>query len=233
MDAEDLLSIATQSLYRPSYDVEDMPGVDELLSQVALPTEIETERSDVRMNSLEHRDPVQPATKTRFGPVVSEEQILKAQAAVVPLNTKKNTNWVVNVWNEWADYRKKQRPNDYPPYILTMEIGELDYWLSRFVLEVCRKDGNCYPSNTLHQLCCGILRFLREVKPSIDTFKNPEFASFRKTLDAEMKHLEATQDVSKGAKKAEPLSATDEEILWEKGLLGPDSPQTLIDTMVS
>ena len=64
-------------------------------------------------------------------------------------------------------------------------VGELDYWLSRFILEVRRKDGNCYPSNTLHQLCYGILRFLREVKPSIDIFKNPEFASFHKTLDAE------------------------------------------------
>jgi len=69
-------------------------------------------------------------------------------------------------------------------------------------MEVRRKDDNCYLSNTLHQLCCGILRFLREVKLSIDTFKNPEFASFRKTLDAEMKHLKVTQDVSKGAKKS-------------------------------
>ena len=89
-----------------------------------LPTEIKTERDDVRMNSLEH--PVQPVTKTRFRPVVTEEQILKAQVAAVPLNTKKNTNWAVNVWNEWADYRKKECPNDYP---LTMEIGELDYWM--------------------------------------------------------------------------------------------------------
>ena len=70
------------------------------------------------------------------------------------------------------------------------------------------------------------------MKPSIDIFKNPEFASFCKTLDTEMKRLKATQDVSKGAKTAEPLSATDEEILWEKGLFGHDSPRTLIDTMV-
>ena len=31
---------------------------------------------------------------------------------------------------------------------------------SRFVLEVCRKDGKLYPSSTLHQLCCGILLLL-------------------------------------------------------------------------
>ena len=97
MDAEHLLSIATQSLYRPAYDIQDTPGVDELLSQVPLPMEIETECSDVRMNSPEHHDPVRPVTKTCFGSVVTEQQILKAQAAVVPLNTKKNTNWAVNV----------------------------------------------------------------------------------------------------------------------------------------
>jgi len=59
--------------------------------------------------------------------VVTDEQILKAQVEAVPLKTKKRA---VNVWNELADYRKKECPNDYPPYILMMEIGELDYWLS-------------------------------------------------------------------------------------------------------
>lgn len=56
-----------------------------------------------------------------------EAQILIVQAAVVLLNTK---NCPVNVWNEWADYQKKERLNDYPPHILTMEMSELDYWLS-------------------------------------------------------------------------------------------------------
>ena len=62
--------------------------------------------------------------------------------------------------------------------------------------------------------------------------KNPEFASFRKTLDAEMKRLKAAPGIQSAPKKAEPILESEEEILWEKGLLGSHSPQSLIDTMV-
>ena len=33
-------------------------------------------------------------------------------------------------------------------------------------------------------------------------------------------------------KRAEPISIEKEEILWEKGLLGEDSPKLLLDTMI-
>ena len=51
------------------------------------------------------------------------------------------------------------------------------------------KDGKHYPPNTLHQLCCGVLRRLQEYNSSLGIFKNPEFEELRKTLDAEMKRL--------------------------------------------
>ena len=86
------------------------------------------------------------------------------------------------------------------------------------VLEVRRKDGKPYPPNTLHLLCCGILRYLREVKPALDICKNPEFASFRKTLDAEMKRLKAAPGIQSAPQKPEPILESEEEILWEKGL---------------
>ena len=122
----------------------------------------------------------------------------------------------MNVWNEWAEYRKRQDPLNCPPYLLTMQRCELNDWLARFVLEVRRKDGKFYPPNTLHQLCCGVLRRLREVNPAI---QNPDFASFRKTLDGQMKRLKRLPGVETAPRKAEPISEIEEEILWEKGLL--------------
>ncbi len=55
-------------------------------------------------------------------------------------------------------------------------------------------------------------------------FADHDFADFKKSLDAE----------GLGSKKrqAEPLSLDEEEILWEKGLLGDKDPHTLLDTMV-
>ena len=54
-----------------------------------------------------------------------------------------------------------------------------------------RCDGKQYLPNTLYQISCGILRYIREVKPQLDIFHDAAFASFRKTLNAEMKHLKA------------------------------------------
>ncbi len=99
-------------------------------------------------------------------------------------------------------------------------------------MEVCRKDGQPYPPSTLHQLCCGVLRCIHEVKLEIDIFKDPEFLSFHKTLDAEMKRLKGTPAVESVPKQAQPISAVEEEILWSKGLLGSHNSRVLVDTMV-
>ena len=68
-------------------------------------------------------------------------------------------------------------------------------------------------------------------QPNIDFFSDPEFVDFKSTLDGEMKRL---QSLGMGSKKrqAEPISVTEEEKLWEMGLLGDKNPQTLLDTMV-
>ncbi len=76
------------------------------------------------------------------------------------------------------------------------------------------------------------MRFLRwNGFPSLDLFKDAEFAEFRATLAAEIKRLQA-QGVGSKKKQAEPLAEDEEEILWEKGLLGDSKPKTLLDTII-
>jgi hypothetical protein len=166
---------------------------------------------------VENVQPAKTSDGSRFGPRVTASEIAALQETAVPANTKKNTSWAVNVWNEWSAYRRRQDPSDFPPCLLTMQVSELNEWLSRLVVEVRRKDGKFYPPNTLHQLCCGLLRRLREVNPSLDIFKNPEFDFFRKTLDAEMKRLRRAPDMQIAPKKAKAITGVEEELLWEKG----------------
>ena len=68
-------------------------------------------------------------------------------------------------------------------------------------------------------------------KPELDVFKDTEFADFRGSLDAEMKRLQSSGIGSK-RKQAEVLTQEEDEVLWQKGLLGKATPQTLLDTMV-
>ena len=47
-----------------------------------------------------------------------------------------------------------------------------------------------YPPNTLYQLYCGIMRYVRRKKPKINFFTDPDFDGFRHTLDGVMKVLQ-------------------------------------------
>ena len=84
-------------------------------------------------------------------------------------------------------------------------------------------------------IVCGIMRHLRQncSKPEIDSFKDPEFADFRASLDTDRD--EKTPKCRCGfhkKKQAEPLTMEDEEILWERKLLDDHSPEALLNTMV-
>lgn len=45
------------------------------------------------------------------------------------------------------------------------------------------------------------------------------------TLDAEMKRLRRAPGMLIGPKQAEPISESEEKMLWEKGILGSHSPR--------
>ena len=101
----------------------------------------------------------------------------------------------------------------------------------RFVLEVRKKNGDEYPPNSLMHLCCGLVRHLHaNGHPNLDIFKDSQFSEFRSTLDAEMKRLQAKGFGTK-QKKAEPITETEEDVLWEKGELGEHTPRALLNTI--
>lgn len=114
-----------------------------------------------------------------------------------------------------------------------MDEASLQYWLNRFVLEIRKKaDGTEYPPETLHHICCGIMRYLRQNgRPEIDFFKNASFSGFVATLDSEMKRIQS-KGIGSKRRQAEPLTADEEELLWQTGQLGDHSPQALLNSMV-
>ena len=105
----------------------------------------------------------------------------------------------------------------------TMTVPAMNFWLSKFVLEVRRKDEKPYAPDTIYQICCGLLRLLKEANQAkVNILSNPEFIQFRGTLDAYMKELRGTGKYQ--PRKADVISQSHENLFWEKNLLGDSNP---------
>lgn len=161
---------------------------------------------------------------------MAEKEIKEKNVLAVPKKTRNVNEWSVKVWAEWAKYRNTQAVTLFEPgYPIPEDIGLLDddllnYWGQRFVMEIKRKDGAEYPPNTLHQLVCGLQRYLKNDcgKVYVNLMKEGgQFNDFRKSLDTKMKELHA---VGIGCKKSssDPVTMTDEITLWETGVFTVD-----------
>lgn len=107
----------------------------------------------------------------------------------IPLNTKHNTACAVRASKEWADERNdKAAANEK----VDSDIGKVNnveprHWLAKFVAEIRKKTskGECYPPDTLYQLCCALLRYLRNNgRRGLNFFEDPNFKHFQDSIDA-------------------------------------------------
>ena len=125
---------------------------------------------------LQSRPPSQPISASpnhppRFALPKSDLDVKAAQAHAVPQNTSKSTNWALNIWKDWtANRRQIYSSLDCPPHLLLCTDDQLNQWLSKFILEVRRRDGKPYPPQTLYSIMCGLMRYVRELRPEINFF---------------------------------------------------------------
>ena len=105
------------------------------------------------------------AERFRVPKTSSQENVLVNDA--VPASTKYNNKLAVSIFAEWQRLREVKVPvldcggvfKDYDLHKVTAlraDIAEMDalslnYWLSKFVMEVAKKSGGRYPPKTVYE----------------------------------------------------------------------------------
>uniref|UniRef100_A0A1X7TLL5 ZMYM2-like/QRICH1 C-terminal domain-containing protein n=1 Tax=Amphimedon queenslandica TaxID=400682 RepID=A0A1X7TLL5_AMPQE len=173
------------------------------------------------------------APKSRFV-YKSEEEMDAIKKGFVPPNTEKNTKWAQKCFIEWLNERNSRQHQDElkcPVDILEKaDPDDINQWFPLFIAEARRADGLQYPPRTLHQLLAGILRYMRSVNPECPNFldkKDYHFHAIEKTCETVFRELHKNGvgvDVSHTA----VVTAEEETLLWERGILNVSSPQGLL-----
>ena len=115
-------------------------------------------------------------SRFRLPKSASEEQVLADEA--VPSSTKYKNKWALKLFREWQQQRETKVPildpsglyKDYELHKVTpvsCEIEDMDaiflnYWLTKFVMEVAKGSGERYPPRTVYGIACGVKRHLED-----------------------------------------------------------------------
>lgn len=172
--------------------------------------------------------------KSRFASPLSEKDMNAFVETAVPKNTVNKSKWAVNLFNTWRDARSDRKwvsGVQVCGELLSMTNKELNDALGVFVIEVRNQAGDEYRPNTLYELITSIQHHIRANGRFINLLDDMEFASMRQRLDSKMKEL-SRKGIGLDKKKADVISVQQEEALWQKTILGLNSPQKLLDTVV-
>ena len=79
---------------------------------------------------------------------------------------------------EFRDFEAENARFQTIPKLSEITVDEMNYWLSRFALEVRKRDGTNYRHEVLYSLFCGLNREIKEKHPALSLFHSTELKPF-------------------------------------------------------
>lgn len=97
----------------------------------------------------------------------------------------------MKVFDEWQKSRNEN--GEVIPELAVFTVEDVNHWLTRFIVEVRKLNGDFYLPKSLYLLTTGILRGMREQGNTNNFMSETDdrFLKVKKTLDAQMKLLTA------------------------------------------
>ena len=210
-------------------------SADDSISSLCLP--VYPEHTPKHVSSESHPEELEPPPKkqkVRFQTLSSEElgSLCKPN---VPRNTQTSTKWALDNFHAWLSHRNSNaecEADKCPETLLEdMDSAQLNKWLAVYIAETKRVNGESYPPLTLQSLLSGLLRHMRSIDdtraPNIFAKNDPLFRELHLTMDSLYRKLRS-EGVGAEKHSAEPFTIDDENKLWSLGVMGTNSPISLL-----
>ena len=168
-------------------------------------------------------------SNSRFKRRLNDAEINILNTSTIPKGTIARNKWAINIFNEWKLWRKLALPENIEDW----EENDLIEWLPKFLHEIRKRDGSLYPNNSIYSIIAGLQYHINNMnhnsQQKINFFSDFKFRKITESLDSAMKL--SSKEVGVHTKRANIISFEEENILWEKGQLGSESPKQLIKTL--
>ena len=120
----------------------------------------------------------------RYGDACTSDDIEIFKKSSRPVNTVRQTDKWMRVYNEWATIRNEEKNIlELPPFQLDLLL------LQSFYAEVKKKKGGDYEPNSLASMQASIDRYLKENGYAHSILKGREFSSSRSVLEGKARLL--------------------------------------------
>ena len=165
----------------------------------------------------------------------SSQRIHNLKQMQIKPKTQSNVNWAVAAYNRWRNERLHSMEYDYGIYnadlnnVDKLEKMNLIHALCYFIPEITKVSGEAYRGKTLYQIVVSIQKYLESNKVYWRLIEDREFRDVRTVLDNVMKER-AKMNLGLVSRRADLITYDMEQELWNKNLLGSDTPDKLHTT---
>ena len=177
-------------------------------------------------------------SKQRKFNYVNEDRIKELMEVNIKKTSESKLNWAVTAYIDWREDRLKNFQYDVGIYEADLlDLGSLtkenlNHALCYFIPEVTKVKGEgLYPGPTLYQLVVAIQKYLILNKLQWKLVDGIDFEESRTVLDNIMQER-TCMNIGVKKRQAMVISYDTENELWERGILGEETPDKLRDTVL-
>ena len=175
--------------------------------------------TDENINKHEHVNE-KPYNEQQF--LLEVREFIEGQR---PDNTKKKTFYDINVWKRFLTSAGEERNIEDIP------AKDLNVLMSRFFMEIKKKDGDQYEPATLTSFHRSLQRYLNDHGSTFNILKDQQFSLSREALTSRRRQLLRDFGKENRPKAALPLTDAEEDLMFERGEFGQQDPEVLQRTV--